>query len=533
MKIDPRPYLEEAFGGDISGKTAVELASLSSWQFVRSNSQLATYELDLNAGATGHVMTAWEAYDAFGPHKLAEAMEYGSAPILSGKRSIENSLRSWRETLGMSPNHVVWNCGLSEDEIEKAENDASMLPIQTLERIAFSLGLDERKLAYDSTAGADLELARRLNQLASDTLVDGDSLPWRTISRLTEAASLIRVYSRLCKHLGLRSRTPGLPITLMPSTGLMHSTGRHTQPWLAGYSYAQRMRELLELGSSPLRSLSNVIEENLEIPVIRTKLQTGVAGATISVTDDDGQQFRGIVINVEGLNRDVEFQRVSLAHQLCHLLFDSDENLNKVRIDTYNTNQYPMELGTFGDALEQRAAAFAAELLAPLERVHRLAPPVVEEAGDPEEFRHRYVTGVADDFRSDPHDRSRLQLSISGDSVAEIVRSFGITQAAAQFQLANALQTRAELPSDEAIPDVSPSDLQHRFEEFSQVAFPIESTPVQRQGRFASLITAGYYRALLGEQTAAAYLNCEVGEFRRVAERIRQIYPLDNAPEQS
>ncbi len=526
MKIDPKPYLEAAFGGDISDKTAVELASRSCWQFVRSNSQLATYELDLNAGATGHVMTAWEAYDTFGPHKLAEAMEYGSTPILSGKRAIEDSLRNWREALGLLPNQVVWNCGLSEDEIEKAENNAAMLPIQILERIAFSLGLDERKLAYDSTAGADPELARRLNELASETLVDGDSLPWRTVVSLTEAASLIRVYSRLRKQLGMNSRILEFP------TSLIHGTEAGSGPWMAGYTLAQRMREWLKLGSSPLRSISKIIEENLEIPVIRAKLQTGVSGATISVTDDDGQQSRGIVINVEGMNRDIETQRLSLAHQLGHLLFDPGDNLNKVKIDTYNTDLYITGMRVLRGALEQRAAAFAVEFLAPREQVRRLAPPVFEETSDPEGFAYHYATVVADDFGSDPHDGSPTYPLISGDSVAEIVRSFGITQAAAQLQLVTALQGRMEIPSDEAIPDVSQSDLRREFEEFPQLAFPIESTPVQRQGRFASLIAAGYYRALLGEQTAAAYLNCEVGEFTGAAERIHQIYPLTAVSDQ-
>ena len=521
MKIDPTPYLEAAFGGDFSGKTPEEMARTSNWQFVRSNSQLASYELDLNADATGHIMTAWEAYDTFGPDILAQAMEYGSAVIVSERHAIETSLRRWREALGLLPHHVVGNSGLSEDEIHKAESNANVLPIQTLERIAFSLGLDERKLAYDSTAGADLELAAKLSELASDPLVDGDSLPRRTIVSLTEAASLIRVQSRLQKYLGLSARLHGAPIT--PSYGI----GTGSQPWMTGYRLAERVRTWLGLEDGPILSLHNIVEESLKIPVVRTKLQTSIAGVTISMKDDDGQQCRGIVLNAEGrLNNDVGIQRISLAHQLAHLLFDSDDHLGKVRIDTYNTNECNPEEPLFKDSVEQRAAAFAIEFLAPREQVRPHVPRVLAETSDPEGVASDHLTGVTDvSGISDLHSFSS-RVSIAGDSVAEIMRLFGISREAAQHQLFNSLGRRFEMPADEEIPAVRPFDLWSGFEEIPLDSFPIESTPIQRQGRFAGLIVAGYDRMLLSEQTAAAYLSCEVGELKDAAEGIRHMYPL-------
>ena len=521
MKIDPTPYLEAAFGGDFAGKTPEEMARTSNWQFVRSNSQLASYELDLNADTTGHIMTAWEAYDTFGPDIVAEAMEYGSAVIVSERHAIETSLRRWREALGLLPHHVVGNSGLSADEIHKAESNANVLPIQTLERIAFSLGLDERKLAYDSTAGADLELAAKLSELASEPQVDGDSLPRRTIVSLTEAASLIRVQSRLQKYLGLSARLHGAPIT--PRYGI----GTGSQPWMTGYRLAEWVRTRLGLEDGPILSLHYIVEESLKIPVVKTKLQTNIAGATISMKDDHGQQCRGIVLNAEGrLNNDVGIQRISLAHQLAHLLLDSDDHLSKVRIDTYNTNECNPEEPLFKDSVEQRAAAFAIEFLAPREQVRRHVPPSLLETSDPEGTVGDRLFPAADDFAISDRRSFHPPVSITGGLVAEIMQSFGISQAAARYQIFNSLGRRLDVPAAEGIPEVRPFDLPNRFEEIPLDSFPIDSTPIQRQGRFAGLLVAGYDRMLLSEQTASAYLSCEVGELKDAAEEIRHMYPL-------
>ena len=121
--------------------------------------------------ATGHVLTALEAYRTFGLDTLVEAVEYGSAIILSERRAIESSLRNRREKLGLKKKSVAQAARLSSDMIELAETNAYDVSIQELERIAFALGLDESRLAYHPTAVADDGLAVRLRTLQAGTCI--------------------------------------------------------------------------------------------------------------------------------------------------------------------------------------------------------------------------------------------------------------------------------------------------------------------------------------------------------------------------
>ena len=53
--------------------------------------------------------------------------------------------------------------------------------------------------------------------------------------------------------------------------------------------------------------------------------------------------------------------------------------------------------------------------------------------------------------------------------------------------------------------------------------FPINTTPIQRQGRFSGLVAASYEHGLISEYTAAQYLNCEINEFQAVSNYLRNM----------
>lgn len=486
MRTDPMQYLEAVFGGHAPGLTIEEIAKRSQRKFVRGADHIALYELDVNPNATGHIMTAWEAYNAFGLDILVEAMEYGSAIILSERRAIENSLRNRREELGLSSRRVARSAGVSENVVVHAEEDSRSLPIQTLERVAFVLGLDDRRLAYDATSGADARLAARLKTLVAEPGTNDVRLSERSVVRLAEAASIVRIQSELQETLFGESLYAGFE----PHEDYGDLNNR---AYRIGYDLAERTRDMLELGDRPIESMRRLAEVTLGIPVIQASLQDHISGATVAATDGHGKEHRGIVLNVEGPNRNVWARRITLAHEIEHLLYDPDDRLERVRVDSYEGSYRNPEYS--GDYVEQRANAFAVAFLAPLHAVRDREP--MPAPGYP----------------------------ISGESISNVMRHFGMSLTSARFHLDNAHYRQYGTPSNRNIPDTWPDDVWRAAEDFTVDYFRPEDTPIQRRGRFAGLVATAYDTGLLSEHTAAAYLRCDVSAFLDNYEAILSLYP--------
>ena len=73
--------LSDIFGGDVDSLSPEEAARRAKTLFVRGRVQLAEYEE--GSGATGQIISAWEAYQAYGLEKLEEVVDYGSAILLT------------------------------------------------------------------------------------------------------------------------------------------------------------------------------------------------------------------------------------------------------------------------------------------------------------------------------------------------------------------------------------------------------------------------------------------------------------------
>ena len=110
-----------------------------------------------------------------------------------------------------------------------------------------------------------------------------------------------------------------------------HDYGHGEPAWRAGYVLAERTRERLGLGLEPIESMRDLVEHRLGIPIIQVALPTRIAGATVS---SHGQ--RGIVLNTAGANSNVWIRRTTMAHELAHILFDPEEQLSNVRVDSYD-----------------------------------------------------------------------------------------------------------------------------------------------------------------------------------------------------
>lgn len=485
MAASSMQALKFVFGEHEQGLTEEQIALRSDVKFVRGNHEISVYDAARNP--TGHVLTAWEAYKTFGLDVLEEAVEWGGGIILSERKAIETSLRNRRTDLGLSAQSVAQAADVSPADVEQAEKKAWDVPIQSLERIAFALGLDESQLAHHPTAGADGGLAVRLKtlQAAPPNTRDEVRLSAGSVLKLAEAASIVRVQSRLQELLGMRSRASEFE----PDAN--YGSSRSNPAWKVGYSLAERARLQLGLGATPIASMRSLVEDELGVPVIQARMQEDISGATVAVTGADGREHRGIVLNVNGQNQNVWIRRATLAHEIGHLLYDPEDSLEKARVDSYATNNSDPE-NAFHDYVEQRANAFAIAFLAPIDAVRDMSQPAVNQP-------------------------------IAAEDIARVMQTFGISHTSARFHAVNAnyrqYAAHAQIPDD-----THPTDEQKAAENFSTDYFPIASAPIQRRGKFAGIVAEAYMQKYISDHTAAAYLNCDVSEFLSNAESLPELY---------
>ena len=474
--------LTAIFGQGAAGSSVDDAAKLSARSFVRSEGELGVYEASRNP--TGHVLTAWEAFTSFGLDVLQEAVEYGSAILRRTNDSTRVALKRRREDLGVTCQSVGRAARVQESIVKMAESSPSQVHLVELERIAFTLGLDERLLAFRRDSGGDTKLAYRLRTLVGDRSNASGTISSGTALLFAEAASIMRVQLRLQKWLGLRMESHEFR-----SHG---DYGSAMNPaWNIGYNLARDARETLRVGQSPISSMRELVENRMGIPVIQARLPGQIAGATVMTMDEDGREARGVVLNTVGGNENVWIRRATLAHELGHLLYDPDASLENVRVDSYLDSQRDPET-LEADFVEQRANAFAIAFLAPNDAVRRLASPPVSE-----------------------------------ESVSNVMHGFGISHTAARYHIANSHYRQYEVPLG-AI-DAEPSDEQTAAENFTIDFFPLSDTPDQRRGRFSSLVTACHERRLISEDTAALYLRCSVQDFRRNLDSLRALSDMEDS----
>lgn len=465
------------FGADAVRVSASETAKASQRLFVRSESQLAAY--DSNREATGHILTAWETFDAYGLEVMEEAIEYSAAILKATRDATGTALRLRREGLGLSHKEIAKAIDLTEDEVATAESSPSHIPFAKLESMAFLLGLDERLLAFDQNPAKDTALAVRLRTLHQKTLGQTRTIRPGTALLLAESASVIRAQLRLQGWLGIPSERYKFAV----DTDYMYPA------WNAGYRLAEQCRETLQLGHSPIPSMRELVEQRLGIPVIQVKLPRWIAGATVTTKHNDGSDARGIVLNTLGANTNVWVRRATLAHELGHLLYDPEEQLEHIRVDSYQDSQADAEHPRRTSVVEQRANAFAIAFLAPNDAVRRLTPPPITE-----------------------------------DSFLEVMHRFGISRTAAYYHINNSHYRQ------ENVPDYSngeePSYEQKTAEDFTLDYFPIASTSDQRLGRFSALVVRCFLEGLISEVTAALYLECTLEELREKLPMLQDIHGI-------
>ncbi|MCA9701797.1 MAG: hypothetical protein KC431_30025, partial [Myxococcales bacterium] len=140
--------------------------------------------------------------------------------------------------------------------------------------------------------------------------------------------------------------------------------------WQQGQEFAARVREELGLGDEPIPSMISLLQDRLHWSlffITPDRLSSAVEGASTLLPKP------AILINLVGGSESWWHTRVCLAHEMCHLLFDSTAQARPYAISPMGGMEGRKEwrLLEHFRGIEQRANAFAVHFLAPSSRLRR------------------------------------------------------------------------------------------------------------------------------------------------------------------
>lgn len=449
--------LDRLFGSESRGDSVLERARTSTRTFVRSQDHLAV----CSESASGRRLSAWEVINAFGLDVIREADDYGTAILPAAGDEPAATLKSRREQLGLSVKELAAITGIDELTIEDAESPKTRTPIRQLEKIARAMALDERLIAFVEKSGGDSGLAYRLRDFRNSD----ESVPTRLISQLCEIAWVVDKQQQLQEWL-----KPG---RALPPFEPSANYGDPSYPaWRHGYYLAAKTRDLLNIAPDmPIENLRELAEDVLGLPIVQIEFPQHIAGATIA-----NKSARGIAVNVVGGNENVWVRRITIAHELGHLLWDPDENLRSLQVDKYDElEKAPWKSK---DYVEQRANAFSVEFLAP----QKAAIDVFENAGSREQ------------------------------GLRDVMETFGLSYTSAMYHIWNA-SNRSISKEELVVRDYLPTDDWKGRESFTIDFFKPDTVPITRRGKFSCLVQQAQRENLITRETASMYLDCTLDEY--------------------
>lgn len=467
MQNFPEHELELVFGIGSRGVTPFERSKTATVNFVRSQLQIA----HASQNAKGRILTASEALDVFGWDTLRRVGLERSAPLLKSHEEPSRTLRARREQLGLSIEDVAQRIKLPPNEITRIETSRSRTPIRTLERLAQLLALDERRIGFRPSADSYMQLGVRLRQLADQADVTGFTST--TVLQLAEAAWVIDREYELKNALDI-------PTKKLPKPDTRYSP----RAYEVGYGLARiTRRHHLDLeDDQPIESMRSVIQDHFGIPLIQQCMNPHLAGATLA----NGSQ-RGILVNEHGLNSNAWIRRMTMCHELGHLLWDSNENLQQVCVDQYAELEQN-EQTSQRDPSEIRANAFA---------IAFLAPPIGVQA-------------IADRTKD------------IAEALTEVIKVYGISPTAARYHFSNV--TGQRIPQNLRIPHLEPEAHWTVAENLTIDFFPLQETPLSRRGRFAEYVARLHDLKAISDDTAAIYLGIDTTQVAQALPRIRELF---------
>jgi len=478
MAIDQTaPNWLDIFGGEAEGSSLQDLADASSVRFVRGQDELAVWK----PTAQGRGFTAKDALRLFGAERLKKVWENGSVVLTSRPSEPSTTLRERREALGLTQTELASYVGLDVKTIAEAESPDYRSKIFDLMKIAVALGLDEGTIGFKPETSGESSVAVRLKAWRQHT----GARP-NTIAMLSEVSWVMMTQSRLQQLLAPNAN---------PLAGFTRD-GNYGDPywpaWDVASDLAKETRRLL--GLSPTEPVSSTRElcRRLQVPLVHAQLPAHIAGATLATGGT-----RGIVVNVAA-NDNIWVQRATVAHELGHLLWDPDESLKALVVDTRDQVE-KSDYETFRksqDWVEARANAFAVELLAPKEAIREHLGPL------------------------DLFDLDGMALAIRS-----CMEKFGLSLTAMRYHVWNAFDREFDL---DAVPHSDPTPTYEWEGQELYADDMFREAPITRRGQFAGTVAEAEKSGWLTEQAAAFYLTVTQDVYSDSRDKLLGLYPPIN-----
>jgi transcriptional regulator with XRE-family HTH domain/Zn-dependent peptidase ImmA (M78 family) len=277
-------------------------------------------------------------------------------------------LRELREAARLTQRQMAELLDEVEGTIAALESTAAPLDSDLLDRCARAFGMTvERLLSDDATKAPALLLFRSLNSEVISELRArrahfglGDFL--RSAWDLAELAAL-RV-RKGAEASTLPGEIDGTPQAVPDSDSELYRQAE---------ALADQTRSRLELGEAPVPSMLELLETRLRVPILWStpdEVDPNIDGASTR------EPMPAILVNLVG-GRDCWWRtRMTLAHELCHLLFDALPDTQHRRMVIFSPHPDPSRHGAGRshrlyalpdtlERMERRANAFAAHFLAP------------------------------------------------------------------------------------------------------------------------------------------------------------------------
>jgi len=441
--------LDRVFGSESCGSTPESRARTSNRIFVRSQHQVSFW----NEGSKGRRFKAGEVLDAYGWDVLRELADHSASPVVTAGGEPLRFLTKQLEALGVDQRKTLVAAKWPQTSIDAFERNRQV-PFKDLERLAQMISVEPHELGQPDQAESAHSLGVRLRSIGATHA----RFSSKVVLALAEAAWVIRKQHELTRLLN----EPVRDLCITPDD----EYGSYLTPaWRKGQQLAQDTRDRLGFdGNQRIESLTQLLEDTLGIPVIHVELPVDFAGATIANGD-----VRGIVINTNGKNHNVWVRRMTMAHELGHLLWDPPQRLKRLVVDRYS--EVEADFVKAQDPVEQRANAFAVEFLAPRAAIRSLY----------------------------------LEASNARDGVIAIMEAFDIGRAAATYHIQNELHG-ATVKTGQI--ELEPDDALIAREELTVGYFKPDEVPYSRRGKFARLVAKAVREGLITDDTAAAYLRC-------------------------
>jgi Zn-dependent peptidase ImmA (M78 family)/transcriptional regulator with XRE-family HTH domain len=260
--------------------------------------------------------------------------------------SVGGAIEAIRHAYGLDASAVAAAAKLDTESLRRYEAGEQEIPGEVVWRLSDVLGVP-----FEDLTDRD-SLRRHIDSISVRFKADTGAVSTRVRLAVARAASAARCLLELEEI----SENPPRLKRLVDSFSDPAPARVDGVAWKAGRDLAALVRRRLGL-KGPIGSMLNIVEQ-LGILVLWQNLTDDVAGYAFC----DELHGPTAIINVNGRNLNEWVRRFTLAHELCHILFDRRELQSVAAFDRYN------DFYAYADEKhpsESRANAFAIHLLAP------------------------------------------------------------------------------------------------------------------------------------------------------------------------